>query len=209
MALSSLAAALLLGLAISLVPPFSALAQSTGQGQRQGPTDNNGSALVTPDFYPVPESGPRGVVSRTVTDLIVRDLSEARAICASMPRKEYVIDCLSEEFARIAAKMPHGDYAPAKQIIANTARALGALAAENRAPGLPRIRLRRPSGDTTVPLAPVRSDAVDGLNREAALILREAETQLLRSAESSERRMVHYRRIAAAAGSSKVLLRSL
>ncbi len=43
---------------------------------------------------------------------------------------------------------------------------------------------------------------------EAVKVIAEAETQLLRATENSDRRASHYRRIAVALGSTKVLLRS-
>lgn len=171
--------------------------------------DGGDSGFVTPEFYPPPPDQPRGLVSDEITDRILRDLSEARDFCIRSPRVEYVIDCLSEEYGRIADRMPRGDYEAAKSAVAAAARGLGALAAANADPDLPRARLKRPAGAATPPLTPVRSAAVKRLNATAAGIVEEAETRLLRAAERSDRRWPHYRRIAAAVGSTKVLLRSL
>ncbi|HDR29678.1 hypothetical protein [Rhodovulum sp.] len=104
--------------------------------------------------------------------------------------------------------MPRGDYRDAKNALTQAACDLGTLAAANRDRTQPQIRLRQPSGETTPALTPVRPEALASVNAAAAQILEEAETRLLRSAESSARRMVHYQRIAAAVGSAKVLLRS-
>ncbi|TCP42927.1 hypothetical protein [Rhodovulum marinum] len=178
---------------------------------QQGTRSANGgdSGFVTPEFYPAPPGLPRGSLSDGVTGLIVRDLSEARDFCIRSPRVEYVIDCLSEEYGRIAEKMPRGDYEAAKSAVAEAARGLGALAGANADPRLPRARLKRPGGAATPPLTPVRSTAVNRLNAAAAEIVEEAETVLLRAAERSDRRRAHYQRIAAAIGSTKVLLRAL
>ncbi|TCM76983.1 hypothetical protein [Rhodovulum steppense] len=209
MAIRSLAIPLALALALA-VPPLSAIAQTSGQQPSPSSRGDgeNGSTGVTPEFYPAPSDRPRGTVSDEVTELIIRDFAEARAICNRVPHPEYTVDCLSQALGRIAAKMPRGDYERAKTVLEQAARDLGALASANRDRTRPQIRLRQPSGETTPPISPVRRDALAEVNAAAAQILEEAETRLLRSAEGSARRMVHYQRIAAAVGSTKVLLRS-
>ncbi|GAA0293660.1 hypothetical protein [Rhodovulum strictum] len=204
-----LAAGLALMMALLLIAQ-TAIAQSTGGGQtgRTGSGDGNDGPFATPETYPSPSDGPRGSVSDGTTGLVIRDIAEARALCSQIQRPEYIVDCLSQSLGSIAAKMPRGDYQDARNVLAQAARELGALAAANRDREQPRIRLRLPSGETTPPLSPVRREALAATNAAAAQILEEAETRLLRSAEGSERRMVHYQRIAAAVGSTKVLLRS-
>ncbi|MCO8144974.1 hypothetical protein NHN26_07025 [Rhodovulum tesquicola] len=212
MATRAYPAAVALTLALFLVP-FTANAQDIGDDEEEDPPSqieegNGGPSIDPPEFYPVPPDGPRGVVSDGMTDLILLDIAEARDICRQVPGPEYTVDCLSKALGRIAAKMPRGDYQDAKNALAQAARDLGALAAANRDRTQPQIRLRQPSGETTPALTPVRPEALASVNAAAAQILEEAETRLLRSAESSARRMVHYQRIAAAVGSAKVLLRS-
>ena len=59
----------------------------------------------------------------------------------------------------------------------------------------------------TRPLVPVEAASVAAVNAEAVAILEEAETILLRSADTGEQR-TQYSRIADALDSNKVLLRS-
>ncbi|MEX5729134.1 hypothetical protein Ga0609869_002487 [Rhodovulum iodosum] len=168
-------------------------------------------------FVPAPVTGPtappgvtRATATVQTTDRIVREISAARDFCGRLAQKEYVIDCLADQLATVADNIPlRGDYREARRTIDAAARDLRALARGNADPALPRARLRTPTLRSSRAITPVRSDALSALNDRAAGILQEAETTLLRSAENSERRMVHYQRIADAVGSTKVLLRSL
>lgn len=171
-------------------------------------------------FVPQPVIEPRAPSSATpatatvqTTDRIVGEISAARDFCGRIGQQEYVIDCLADQLERAAGNIPRrGDYAEARSVLAGAASDLRSLARDNADPTLGRARLREPGTggqSSSRPITPVRSDALAALNEQAATILQEAETVLLRSAENSERRMVHYQRIADAVGSTKVLLRSL
>ncbi|MCO8144975.1 hypothetical protein NHN26_07030 [Rhodovulum tesquicola] len=146
--------------------------------------------------------------SAATTDRVVARIEAGRDFCARIAQRAYAIDCLAAQLEGVARDMPGGDYRAAGQILTRAARDLRRIAEANADPALPRGRVR--VADTISPraLTPVRRDALNRLAAQAATILQEAETALLRSAEGSARRMVHYQRIAAAVGSAKVLLRS-
>jgi hypothetical protein len=151
-------------------------------------------------------------LSDEATDEITRRFREARQFCGNLPSAEYTVDCLGDALGQIARSLPAtGDYAEAHAAILQASEKLRALARANADPTLPRgtVRQRGPNArSSSSPLTPVRSDALADVNRQAVAILEEAETILLRSAENSAARKVHYQQIAAAVGSNKVLLRS-
>ena len=144
-----------------------------------------------------------------VTSLI----ADAYAICSGQPQKEYTVDCLGERLEVLAKSMPNtGDYVEAKKVIADTSKKLRNLARKNRSTTKPRARLRnkvRGKTLTTTPVIPVKTEAVASTIRQAAEIMKEAETQLLRSSANSDRRKVHYAQMAKAIGSNKILLRAI
>jgi hypothetical protein len=152
-------------------------------------------------------------VSDAVTQSIARQLQLAQDFCRRIPADEYTVDCLGDALEQIAEAMPTtGDYAEAQAAIAQAARRLRALARENASPDLPVGVFRSTGTDATAsssPLTPVRTETLAQTNAAAIAIIAEAETILLRSAENSATRKVHYEQIAQAVGSNTVLLRSL
>ena len=96
-------------------------------------------------------------------------------------------------------------------VIAGAARDIRALVRANRARGTVKRRVRGRVNGRRVeskPLTAVRKDKVAQVKAQAAVILQEAETKLLRSAQGSDRRSVAYAEMAQAVGSNKILLRS-
>ena len=147
------------------------------------------------------------------TAYVTSVINDAYAICANLPQKEYTVDCLGERLEALAQSMPNtGDYVEAKAVIADTSRQLRTLARQNRSTTKPVARLRntvRGKTLTTSPVVPVATEAVESTIRQAAVIMQEAETRLLRSTASSDRRKVHYAQMAQAIGSNKILLRAI
>jgi hypothetical protein len=123
-----------------------------------------------------------------------------------------LVDCIGERLLRIARSLPKtSEYDEAREILIEAAKELRALATANQAPRAPRIHAVGRVGKAVVrtrPLTPVRRDTVPRVKREAADILQEAETKLLRAAQASDRRLIAYAQIARAVGSNKRLLRS-
>lgn len=136
----------------------------------------------------------------------------AYGFCIQVKPPEYLVDCLAEQYAEIAeALQPTGDYAEAKKILEETAEELRALVRANRDPVKPQVRATgRVKGKriATKPLVAVRPERAAAVKQQAANIIAEAETKLLRSAESSDRRLIAYAQMAKAVGSNKTLLRS-
>jgi hypothetical protein len=154
-----------------------------------------------------------GTVSNQATERVTRSIEGVYAFCLSVGQQEYLVDCLGAGLADLADELPNtGDYAEAKVILENAAVKLRALAQANASPTLPKARLSGTINNTPVRtkrLTPVKTEAVSSTAVQAAAILEEAETLLLRSTSNSDRRKVHYAQMAQAIGSQKILLRSL
>jgi hypothetical protein len=139
-------------------------------------------------------------------------LTDATAFCAGLRDETYRIDCLAERLEFVAKAMPQqGPYADSRKAIDTAAKKLKAVAAKYADPSKPRNKSaaggRRPQTGTR-PLTPIRPEAAAAANREAILIIAEAETVLLRSSDTNVAVAQQVRSIAAAVGSNKVLLRS-
>lgn len=151
--------------------------------------------------------------SAQATQRIVRTIRSSQVFCASVGNSAYAIDCLSERLAATAASLPEtGDYAEAREALTVASRKLNQVARNNSTRDLPRINVRQPVEGgiaTSRPLVPVAPERQAEANAQAAAILDEAATVLLRSTESADDRRDDYLQIATAVGSNKVLLRSL
>lgn len=134
------------------------------------------------------------------------------ALCALVQPDDYLVDCLAEQLEEIAAALPPtGDYAEAKEILEDAAQEMRALVRANANPAKPRIRATgRVAGKriTTKPLTPVLPARNPAVKAQAAKILEETQTKLLRSAQNSDKRLIAYANMAKAVGSNKTLLRS-
>jgi len=154
-----------------------------------------------------------GVYSDVATDALVRDLNAASEFCRQIGESEYVVDCLGDRLAEIARRLPaNGAYAESREALETAAQKLEALVRENASAALPPLRIATRSlsggGTQNRVLRAIDTANIASVTEQAVAILQEAETVLLRSAESSQRRRVHYQRIATAVGSNKLLLRS-
>jgi hypothetical protein len=163
-------------------------------------------------------SDPRGEsdvgqpVTEATTDVLVARIAEVNAVCDWL-LQPYRLWCLANGYDLMAETLlPFGGYRDVRQVLRRTANQLRVIAEANVDPEAEPVVLRRREGGATAvgnaPIRAVRRDAVAATNRQAAAVLDEATTVLLRSAENSSRRQVSYQRIAQAIDSSKVLLRS-
>ncbi|MDO9524640.1 MAG: hypothetical protein Q7J57_03725 [Gemmobacter sp.] len=144
------------------------------------------------------------------TQAIVDSLEAARAFCAALTEDQFTVDCLSERLETAALAMPQvGDYAQARTAILDASAKLRQIARDNRDTAKPRGTASRGGTVTSRPLVAVTRASLPSALAQAAAVLQETETLLLRSTSGTDRRRSHYTRIAAAVGSSKVLLRSL
>ena len=144
-----------------------------------------------------------------LTAAIVRNIDGARAECGRYD-PVYRIDCLRQRLADIARRIPAGPaYSEARQIIGQASRQLGRIQAGITDHKAPRQRSRaNPRLREAKVYAAARRDTLNTAMAQARQVIAEAETKLLRAAENSEKRAGHYQKIAAALGSTKVLLRS-
>lgn len=136
-----------------------------------------------------------------VTNKVVQPLEGAAGDCRAAGAA-YEASCLAAAFKKAATRTGgRPDYRDAEKALRAAARALDKLARANADPEAPRKRGRNGR------YIAVKPDAVAAVRKEALRIVQETETKLLRSSGSGTRK-VHYQRIAAAVGSTKVILRS-
>lgn len=174
-----------------------------------GSADNESGSNERPRTAPV---GPAVEATTAQTTVIIRRLDESEQICETMG-DEYRPACFAATYRQLAEEIPaNGDYSEAREVLLDTARKLDTIVRNNVDRQKPALtaRVRREGGSSapTPPMRAVREARVAEVTRQAANILEEAETVLLRSASSDAARAIHYQRIAAAVGSNKVLLRS-
>lgn len=135
-------------------------------------------------------------------------LTRGAGLCSRVP-EEYLTDCISALFQEAASLTPQfGAYADAHRVLSDTAARLDRLVSANLDSEKPSIRLRTGGGGSSPRLSAVRPQAVAQVNAEAAKIVAEAETILLRSPAAGAETKQEYARIAEAVGSNKLLLRS-
>lgn len=174
---------------------------------------DDGSVTPGPDDfdYESSDEDDRFLTPRT-TDLVVSDMLVGSETCSLYDRYKRV-DCLRDELQRIAQGMPRtGDYAEMRQALEQAAAKLDTIVRANIDQTVPARRYRAPTTKgPRVSRTPIRAIAPRNLNRanaQAAAVLDELSTTLLRSASSSTRKQVHFERAAQAVDSMKVLLRS-
>lgn len=147
--------------------------------------------------------------SDSATNATVRLIGEVEQVCRSVA-PEYRISCLGDGFKWVAKTMPNRpDYRAARSQISKLGSRLQTIAKQNR-------DRAAPTGTTTQgrewkarkKFTPVEKSKLRSANAAATAAIQEAETRLLRAGENSEKRRVHYQRIAAAVGSTKRILRS-
>ena len=151
-------------------------------------------------------------ISRAATGSITGAIGDSYDFCSGQVPDQYVVDCLGDQLETIAGSMANtGEYREARRILRDTGRKMRKLAKANRAAGAPRARVQgKVKGRKLVsrPLTAVAAPRIKSVKRQAAVLLEEAETQLLRSAQSSDRRLIAYAQMSKAIGSTKKLLRS-
>ena len=135
-------------------------------------------------------------------------IRQANAYCGWLGG-DWVADCLADQYAQIATALPRAaEWNPVRRVLAEGAEAMAQVA---RAAALPGVRPARPAEAGN----PTQVAAGRALQRVGAQAARTAlatldllETQLLRSVSGSDARAAAFRRVAAAVGSGRVLLRS-
>lgn len=185
------------------VPSFDLrLAQNVGTAPQRAPGNNSlndGDGGADLQISATPE----------ITAKILKYLKETEEFCDIIPI-EYQIDCSTERLDTLARSLPKfGDYGLVRQALTTAADDLREVVAANQDGGAAPKRFRSPAGTTTRrALTPIRPDRLPAARQQAANIIEEATTTLLRSAENSRRRQIHFQQIATALESNKLLLRS-
>lgn len=180
------------------------LAQTTGGGGGGKGGGQTGSSGSDPD--PTPQA-----ITPAATEKFVRQFSDARDFCRQLDPL-YRIDCLLAHFEKIARSLPQtGDYAPLRAALAKAVTQLDRVVKANKDNGgkiiAPRLRAK-PQAERIRPLTPILPERRVAASQEAAAVVDELSTVLLRSALNSERRQIAFREIATAIDGTAVLLRS-
>jgi hypothetical protein len=173
-------------------------------GGKDGGRNNNGpSGLDRPDRRVQDE--------RLDTDRIVQDLLSIRRECRRYD-EVYRIDCLRQGIDMTIARMANRpENRDAKRILRRASSQLAQIVStyeDRSAPELEVPRRANPRFKTRRTYRAVKKSALPKAMAKANAVVNEAATQLLRSAENSERRYAHYQQISAAVDSTKTLLRS-
>ncbi|WP_172327862.1 hypothetical protein [Mangrovicoccus sp. HB161399] len=162
---------------------------------------------------PLPQAAPAAAAaaSGTIGYQVAEELRYAAKFCGQLGDR-YQVDCVSERIAAAAAKLPKtGDYAESWAALDSASKQLEALAQDAWDRDTPRITARA-AGTTPVrtsrPLRAVEADRMPAVRQQAARVLEETQTVLLRSASRSAERQGQFLEIAQALDSNKVLLRS-
>jgi hypothetical protein len=136
------------------------------------------------------------------TASVLRILREAEQVCGTF-HKQFQLDCIRIQFELAARKLKERpDYAEAGAALEKAAGKLQRLVRENEDKKMPRGM----HGGRFY--KPIKKAALPKVNKQAAAVVRETETILLRATGNSRERRLHYAKIADAVGSATVLLRS-
>lgn len=184
-----------------------------GEGGEYGEGGEGGEYEYSPPAAPPenPETGnfPLGT---GITNTIVATLTTGGEACGlynSLDR----IDCVRDELARAARELPRtGDYAEMRRALETASSKLDQIVTQNVDRTAPVTRYRAPTSKgprtSATPIRRIAPQNAERANRQAAAVMEELQTTLLRSASSSARKQVHFERAAQAVDSMKVLLRS-
>jgi len=144
----------------------------------------------------------RVAFSDDITQTIVLQLQRGTSECNSL-NPAYRLDCLRQVYSRAAgAAGNRPDYASAANELRRLSRTLNGIVRQNQ----DRKAGSHKQGGRSYKA--VAQDALRRANSQAAQAIEEAATKLLRSAGNSQKRKVHYTRIANAVNSTKKILRS-
>lgn len=204
----ALIAVTVLALTVLLVHSSPGLAERNSTGENLPATDPLAGVPVPDDAFGVFQPRRLGAddlriaFSDDITQAIVLQLQRGTAECNSL-NPAYRIDCLRQVYSRAAgAAGNRPDYASAANELRRLSRTLNGIVRENQ---------DRKAGSAKQggrSYKAVAQDALRRANSQAAQAIQEASTKLLRSAGNSQKRKVHYTRIANAVNSTKKILRS-
>ena len=171
------------------------------------PDDAEASGLL--DFINAPDVG----LSDSKTSLITNAMTSLAEACETLPG-EYRVDCLGKGMTLLANSMGNDvEYAEIRKELADTGRSLRKIARQNQDRTKPRIkRVQSVNAGKSKQRArsyrPIKELELPKATETAIAIIEEAQTRLLRSAENSERRRVHYQTVTRSLDSATRILRS-
>lgn len=164
------------------------------------------SGVLGPRFTAV-----RDRLDNDLTSRIVADLSEITRRCGLLP-EEYRIDCLGKGYSFLARTAPDSpDYQAIREELARAGRRLQTIAKRYRDKAKPKRNLPKTSNTASSyawESVPVKIRKLEDATSEATSVIEESQTRLLRSAENSSRRRIHYSRVSRSLGASRRILRS-
>lgn len=141
---------------------------------------------------------------------LVGSIGASQAFCSALKDPTLNVDCLAERLGAVSDQIPSGtDYDEVRKVLDDASKKLNRLARSNQDTSRRAVQATQPNGGgTTRPILAVAPSSVASVNADAAAILQEAQTILLRSAEGNATKASQYTQIADAIDSNKVLLRS-
>lgn len=147
-----------------------------------------------------------------ITAIYTRQIERENERCARLP-SEFRVSCIRDRLGEVSKAMPRsGEYAPMRVVLESTVAKLGAITRSNARPASSARRFRFGERSGTVAmtgaLLPLRPAAIPNAHSRAIAALGEARTMLLRSGENSRKRKIHFRSVAQALDSGKLLLRA-
>lgn len=187
--------------------PLNVRRVSTRSNQNPGPARQQGFGVVTPSLPTLV------TITSSGTDSIREQIAVANELCGWFP-VEVRIDCVADRLRDIARTIPTtGEYAPVREALEEAVSDLREISGRNAAAGVTPRRFQAPHPVDGAPvrtsrLTAVAPDLQSQALQEALSVVEELETKLLRSAENSRKRQVHFQEIAASISSTKLLLRS-
>lgn len=143
---------------------------------------------------------------------IILKLEEGENFCRLLDSANR-IDCISEVYQSVARSLPNeGDAGVVKQALEKAAVKLDRIVRANLDTSAnqirPKVQTRKVNRTASRPLRAIKKAAIPAANRQAAAVVTELSTVLLRSAGSTKKKNTYYAKIAQAVDSNKVLLRS-
>ena len=159
------------------------------------------------DTKVIPPGTPPDAIGITpaVTATIVLALSRGAAFCKRLNDQTLLIDCLSDQYAFVASTIPFDSgYSGVRNALLDASAKLHQLAVDHQ--GGAKVQASKGGLSSHRKLIPVKNAVKHNL--EAAKIIEETSTVLLRSSSGSDQRRIAYEQVAAVVDSNKVLLRS-
>jgi len=160
----------------------------------------NSSPLITRSTPEVLLASSGEGVNSGTTSAVVGELGGATRECRSVG-DTYAASCVARAFRKAASKATNPAYFDARRELRKAAKELDKLVAKNADKSAPKKKGKNGSYKA------VKKESVAAVKKAAIKIITETETKLLRSS-GNEIKKVHYKRIAQAVGSTKVLFRS-